>query len=62
MTDGCVCIFTLQQQQEIPSARSRAAPVRATGTVWKRQAVWVVHHMQISVVDKISHFIFEALI
>jgi hypothetical protein len=62
MTDGCGCIFTLQQQQEIPSARSWAAPVRATGMVWKRQAVWLVHHIQISVVDQISHFIFEALI
>jgi hypothetical protein len=30
---------------KIPS-RSRAAPVRATSTVWKRQAVWPVHHIQ----------------
>jgi hypothetical protein len=34
MTDGCV---HLQQQLEIPSARSWAAPIRATGTVWNRR-------------------------
>ncbi len=39
--DGWLCTFTMQQQLEIPSARSCwAAPVRATGTVRKRQAVW----------------------
>jgi hypothetical protein len=31
---------------EIPSARSWAAPVRATGTVRKRQAVRLVYHVQ----------------
>jgi hypothetical protein len=29
-----------------PSARNLAAPVRANGTVRKRQAVWPVHHVQ----------------
>jgi hypothetical protein len=56
MTDGCGCIFAIQQQQEIPSADSWAAHVRATGTVWKRQAAWLIHHIQIPVVNKISHF------
>ncbi len=40
MTDGC------EQQLEIQSARSWAAPVRATGTVQKRQALRPVHHIQ----------------
>jgi hypothetical protein len=40
----CTCIFTMLQKLEIPSARSWAAPVRATGTVRKRQAVRPVHH------------------
>jgi hypothetical protein len=31
--DGWLCTFTIQQQLEIPSACSLAAPVRATGTV-----------------------------
>ncbi len=38
--------FTIKKQLEIPSARSWAAPVRATGMVQKRQAVWPVHHVQ----------------
>jgi hypothetical protein len=40
--DGWLCIFTIQQQLEIPSARSWAAPVRATGTAGVRP----VHHVQ----------------
>jgi hypothetical protein len=32
--DGLLCTFTINQQLEIPSARSWAAPVRATGTGW----------------------------
>jgi hypothetical protein len=43
--DGCT--FTLKQQLETPSARSWAAPVRETGTIRKRQAVWSVYdHVQ----------------
>ncbi len=30
--DGWLCTFTIKQQQEIPSVRSWAAPVRETGT------------------------------
>ncbi len=44
--DGWLCTFTIKQQLEIPSARSWAAPVRATGTVQKRHAVRPVHHIQ----------------
>jgi hypothetical protein len=40
--DGWLCTFPIQQQLEIPSARSRASPIRATGTVRKRQAVRLV--------------------
>jgi hypothetical protein len=39
-------LCTFPQQPEIPSARSWAAPVSTTGTVWKRQAVRPVHHVQ----------------
>jgi hypothetical protein len=35
------------QQLEIPTARSWAAPARATGTVRKRQAIRPVDHVQI---------------
>jgi hypothetical protein len=45
MTDACVHIL-IQQQLEIPSDRSWGAPVRATGAVWKRQAVQTIHHVQ----------------
>jgi hypothetical protein len=34
--DEWVYTFTIIQQLEIPSARSWAAPVRVTGTVWKK--------------------------
>jgi hypothetical protein len=34
--DGWLFTFTIKQQLEIPSARSWAAPVRATGTVQKK--------------------------
>jgi hypothetical protein len=44
--DEWLCTFTKKQQLEILSARSWEAPVRATGTVRKRQAVWPVHHVQ----------------
>jgi hypothetical protein len=44
MTDGCVRL--LYTAAETPSARSAAAPVRATGTVRKRQAVLPVHQVQ----------------
>jgi hypothetical protein len=44
--EGWLCTFTIKQQLEVPSARSCAAPVRATGTVRKRQAVRFVHHVQ----------------
>jgi hypothetical protein len=37
--DGLFCTFTISQQLSNPSARSWAAPVRATGTVRKRQAI-----------------------
>jgi hypothetical protein len=40
--DGWLCTFTM----EIPSARNWAAPIRATGTVRKRQVVRPVHHAQ----------------
>jgi hypothetical protein len=45
---GWLCTFTLlyKKQLEIPSARSWAAPVRATGTVRKRQAVLPGHSPQ----------------
>ena len=42
--DGWLCTSALKQQLEIASARSWEAPVRATGTVRKRQAVRPVHH------------------
>jgi hypothetical protein len=38
MTDGCVRLLYYVQQLEIPSPSSSAAPVKATGTVRKRQA------------------------
>jgi hypothetical protein len=41
-----LCTFTIKHQLVIPSARSWASPVRATGTVRKRQAVEPVHHGQ----------------
>ncbi len=44
--DGWLCTSTIYQLLEIPAARSWAAPVRATGTVRKRQAVRPVHHVQ----------------
>ncbi len=44
--DGWLCTFIIEQQLQIPSARSWAALIRATGTVQKRQAVWPVHHGQ----------------
>ncbi len=44
MTDGCVHL--LHKLLEIPSARSRTAPVRETGTVRKMPAVRPVHHVQ----------------
>jgi hypothetical protein len=44
--DRWLCTFTIEQQLEIPSARSLAAHVRATGTVRKRQAVRPVYHLQ----------------
>jgi hypothetical protein len=44
--DGRLCTFTTQQELEIPSSGSGATPVRATGTVRKRQAVRLVHHVQ----------------
>jgi hypothetical protein len=44
--DGWLCTFTINQQLEVPSARSWVVPVRATGTVWKRQASRLVHHIQ----------------
>ena len=44
--DGWFCTFSIKQQLEIPSDRSWAAPVLATGTVRKRQAVRPVHHVQ----------------
>ncbi len=46
MTNGY--IHTIKQQLEIPSAYSWAAPVRATGTVWKRkrQAVRTIPRVQ----------------
>ncbi len=44
--DGWLCTFTTQQEMEIPSARSWAATVRATGTVRERQAVRPAHHIQ----------------
>ncbi len=37
--NGCLSTFTIQQQLDIPSARSWAAPIRSTGTMQKRQAV-----------------------
>ncbi len=37
--DEWLCTFAKQKQLEAPSARSWAAPVKATGTVRKRQAV-----------------------
>ncbi len=43
---GWLSTFTIQQQLEIPSARSWAAPVRATDMVRKRQALRPVHHVQ----------------
>ncbi len=46
LNDGWLCTFTIYQQLEIPSARSWAAPARATGTVWTRQAVRPFHHVQ----------------
>jgi hypothetical protein len=39
--DGWLCTFTIKQQLKIPSARSWAAPVRATGTA--RQHVQKSH-------------------
>jgi hypothetical protein len=44
--DGWLCACTIQQQLEIPSARSWAAPAGATGTVRTRGAVRPVHHVQ----------------
>jgi hypothetical protein len=44
--DGWLCTFTKEQQLEMPSARSWAAPVGTTGTVRKRQAVRPVHRVQ----------------
>jgi hypothetical protein len=45
--DGWLCTFTIKLQLEIPSARSwSVSPVRATGTVRKRQTVRPVHHVQ----------------
>jgi hypothetical protein len=44
--DRWLCTFTIIQQLETQSARSWAAPVWATGTVQKRQAVRPVHHVQ----------------
>ncbi len=38
--DWWLCTFAKWQQLEIPSARSWAAPVKAAGTVRKRQALW----------------------
>jgi hypothetical protein len=40
------CTFTIQQQLEIPTARSWAAPVRAACTERRRQAIRPVHHLQ----------------
>jgi hypothetical protein len=39
-------IYYIYQQLEIPSPRSWAATVRASGTVRKRQAEWPVHLVQ----------------
>ncbi len=44
--DGWLWTFIMQQQLEIPSDSSWAAPVRATGTVRKRRALRPVHHVQ----------------
>ena len=44
--DGWLCTLPKEQQLEMPSTRSWAAPVRTTGTVRKRQAVRPVHHVQ----------------
>jgi hypothetical protein len=43
-----LCAFIIEQQLEIPSALSWAAPVRATGTVRKEQALRLrpVRHVQ----------------
>jgi hypothetical protein len=38
--------FTILQELEIPSCRSWAATIRATGTIRKRLAVWPVRHVQ----------------
>jgi hypothetical protein len=43
---GWLCTFIIKQHLDIPSARSWVAPVRATGTVQKRQAVRPVRHVQ----------------
>jgi hypothetical protein len=46
MTDGCN-IYCITAPLEIPSARmQRAALVRATGMVRKKQAVRPLHHVQ----------------
>ncbi len=44
--DGWLCTFTRQHQLEIPLVRNWAAPVRATGMVWKRHSARPVHHVQ----------------
>ncbi len=42
----CVHLLHILHRLEIPSARSCAAPMRATGTVRKSQAIRPVHHVQ----------------
>jgi hypothetical protein len=49
-----VCTFSTYHQLEISSALSWIAPVRATGTVRKKQAVWPVHHAQITPAGSLS--------
>ncbi len=44
--DGMVVYIYYITAAGIPTARSWAAPVRATGMVRKRQAVWPVHHVE----------------
>ncbi len=39
-------VCTIQHQLKILSASSWEAPISATGTVRKRQAVWPIHHVQ----------------